>query len=363
MKLLLYGLNKDAMTFEEGKTSNFEPTEIKNQRKTIREMNGVRELFIFNNEFRIEYYLLVDEQKFQHGDLLTFLAEVFNKSIDRMIIESYSKYNQDFILHLYQLISGMQTEVSEQDQIIDNFEESILLAIDQKKEMPFLLGLIKHVIHFISERKGYETYPSLFSKGQDMILQELSKLSKEFWSQRFFLFGEVTPMKALAKALHRNGAKHITVFNGDADESVKVAQELQNWADEIYTEKAGKIFYAFPEFKQYAYYLAASDILISLDAHVLKDKIPPFLRNEIQNEVDNIRYFEKNQWLISTEDLPENILEDFNSSIIKITNLNSNASILQEEKIYNEKLAFEEDYASDAKELYEVYEKYNKKYS
>ena len=103
MKLLMYGVNKETIMKEDVNKYRLFGEQKKIQMNDIKKIDGVEEIIILTNDFRNEYYLYVDETVFSHGDFLRYIAEKTDKDLQEIILETYSKFNEDVLRHLYEI--------------------------------------------------------------------------------------------------------------------------------------------------------------------------------------------------------------------------------------------------------------------
>src|SRR5699024_8024164 len=101
MKLLMYGVNKETIMKEDVDKYRLFGDQKQIQMNDISQFDGVEEIIVLTNDFRNEYYLYVNETIFSHGDFLRYIADKTDKTLQEIILETYSKFNEDVLHHLY----------------------------------------------------------------------------------------------------------------------------------------------------------------------------------------------------------------------------------------------------------------------
>src|SRR5690625_3643600 len=110
MKLLMYGVNKETIMKEDVDKYRLFGDQKQIQMNDISQFDGVEEIIVITNDFRNEYYLYVNETIFSHGDFLRYIADKTDKTLQEIILETYSKFNEDVLRHLYEISSGYLSE-------------------------------------------------------------------------------------------------------------------------------------------------------------------------------------------------------------------------------------------------------------
>src|SRR5699024_6783732 len=146
MKLLMYGVNKETVIKEDVNKYRLYKNKKINQINEISKFDGVEELIILTNDFRNEYYLYVNETVFSHGEFLRYLAEQTDKSLQEIILETYSKFNEDVLRHLFEISSGYLSNPIGSFNILKSVEKAICFAKKMNTSGDVLLKLFNDAI-------------------------------------------------------------------------------------------------------------------------------------------------------------------------------------------------------------------------
>ncbi|HLR92266.1 MAG TPA: hypothetical protein VK048_04325, partial [Atopostipes sp.] len=128
MKLLMYGVNKETIMKEDVVKYRLSEPEKKVQMNDINKLQGVEEIVVLTNDFRNEYYLYVNETTFSHGDFLRYLAEKTDKNLQEIILETYSKFNEDVLRHLFEISSGYLSDPMGSFDSLESVENAVHYA-------------------------------------------------------------------------------------------------------------------------------------------------------------------------------------------------------------------------------------------
>lgn len=260
MKLLLYGANQNSTSHDDIQKYLLSDEEAAAQLNDLKKLDGVEELIIYNNEWFTEYYFLVDETLFQHGDFLTYLSAHTEKEIDEVILDTYSKFNDDLITHLLTVLVGIGFDRESVAFISD--AEQALLASEGVLENIFLNQLFTQAIQFVSELHTSPELYDMFQSKTDMVLQQIIACFRRLYFKRFYLFGSEEYITALGKMLYRNGARHITVSSIDQAGDEEMARTLNKWVGSLSSRPVKKNFYTPDNKNAQLYYLSSADGII-----------------------------------------------------------------------------------------------------
>src|SRR5690625_3265565 len=135
--------------------------EKKVQMNDINKLQGVEEIVVLTNDFRNEYYLYVNETTFSHGDFLRYLAEKTDKNLQEIILETYSKFNEDVLRHLFEISSGYLSNPIGSFNILKSVEKAICFAKKMNTSGDVLLKLFNDAIELTYNFKLNESIQPL----------------------------------------------------------------------------------------------------------------------------------------------------------------------------------------------------------
>lgn len=172
MKLLMYGVSQETVTKEEAAKYKLANGRKERQMTEILEIEGIEEIIILDSKYRNEYYLYVDELIFSHGEFLRYLSEETNKSLEEIILETYSKFNEDVLRHLYEISTGYLSKPKGAFEILLSLENSLNLARDLNTAGKILNNIFNDAVQSAYRLKINEIVKPL----------NLSQLSKYIYS-------------------------------------------------------------------------------------------------------------------------------------------------------------------------------------
>ncbi|SFB89016.1 glutamyl-tRNA reductase [Alkalibacterium subtropicum] len=124
MKLIMYGVNRDTVSADDIHKYGLNEPMRRCHLNDISRFDGVSEVVLLTSDNRNEYYLYIDEQNFRHGDLLRYLSSHTGKCLEEIILETYSKFNDDVVKHLLGLTSAANREAESLSVLEQAFDES-----------------------------------------------------------------------------------------------------------------------------------------------------------------------------------------------------------------------------------------------
>lgn len=153
MKLIMYGINQDTVSREDIQIQSYNEESKRSQLEKISSFDGVEEIVILQNIYRIEYYLYVDEKAFKHGDLLRYLSDFFQKQLNEVILETYSYFNEDVIRHLFNFAASVECPTEIPFEHLKDITDAYEFSADNGKIRGPLADLFQQAMNF-----GYHTY-------------------------------------------------------------------------------------------------------------------------------------------------------------------------------------------------------------
>ena len=293
MKLLMYGVNKETIMKEDVNKYRLFGEQKKIQMKDIRKIDGVEEIIVLTNDFRNEYYLYVDETIFSHGDFLRYIADKTDKNLQEIILETYSKFNEDVLRHLYEITCGYLSEPMGSFDILNSVEKAVNYASKLHTGGEILYKLFEEAIQLsYSFKLNEETQPlnmSEISKYIYLLKNKMSTLAKK----DFLISGNAFEISYLTKLLLLADAQTVTILQEDEKDSLKQVERLST---RLTDTEAAKVFAATS--KSLYYRLSKTDAVICDFS-----KIDLFNKKMVE-EIAIMRQTKKIQYLIDTSKQP-----------------------------------------------------------
>lgn len=148
MKLLMYGVNRETVSSDDVHKYSLNQLEHRMHLNDIYQFEGVGEVVLLVTDNRNEYYLYVDESLFKHGDLLRYLSDYTQKPLEEIILETYSKFNEDVVKHLLDVSSYVEVSDENNYESIDIIDQALMKSIEEKTVGTILYTLFKKSVEF-----------------------------------------------------------------------------------------------------------------------------------------------------------------------------------------------------------------------
>lgn len=352
MKLLLYGVSENTVSMEDHKRYVVNQETVHTQLNDLRQNNGVEGIVVLYNDYRTEYYLHVDEDTFSHGDFLRYLSDYSGKAIGEVILETYSKFNTDAIRHLLFVLSGMDSEKEDEDELLMNAEEALRNAEQTGNASGLLLRkLFQKAIHFTNQVQLLPSMAPLHMKEVEPIVKTFLKAWPDLTTKRFLLAGESAVVIQMAKSLFRMGCRHITIANSDKQTSKALTKKLNDWTTHFSSVASRRVFFPV-DTRHFLYNLSSSDGIVVSD-----EEADGLLSKEWVQKIKEIRPYKKKQLMI---DLSDKIADYFPDNAEAFT-LYTSEVLSQTGNNHHEKetarKVFEETVELEAENVFEWYQK------
>lgn len=320
MKLLMYGVNQETVMKEDIHKYLLNDEEKEIQMNDISQLEGVDEIIILSDDFRNEYFLYVDEGIFSHGEFLRYIANKTSKTLQEVILETYSKFNEDVLRHLYELTTGYLSTSVDSFRDLGTAEKTLAFAKNLHMNGPIVDKMFNRAIYL-----GYalKLVDEIMPLNQDRISHYISLLKEyitDFSKKNYLISGTDDEVYFLTKLLLFADAQTVTIIQEDEEESVKQFDHLKKYFNE---NERSRIY---PMIQKSLYYrLAKMDVAI-LDVSLLS-----IFEHRIQEEVAVIRQTQKIQYLIDTSESEKEDLK-FPSNDLQYINGDSQVTYTKEEE-------------------------------
>lgn len=303
----MYGVNKETVIKEDAIKYRLYKEKKISQVHEISKFEGVEELIILTNDFRNEYYLYVNETVFSHGEFLRYLAEQTSKTLQEIILETYSKFNKDVLRHLFEVSSGYLANPIGSFDGLEALEKAIHFAEKTDASGEVLLKLFNDAIQLTYEFKLNEAIQPLNKSTISKYIYMLKKKMGTLDKKNYLISGNDFEVCYLAKLLLLAGAQTITVIQRNEEESLR---QVENVTAYMTDAESAKVFAATSKSLHYR--------LSKTDAAILNtSEVDLFDENTIDN-VTIIRQTKKKQYLLDTSETPLTHLEQEHLDIFLI---------------------------------------------
>ena len=336
MKLLMYGVNQETVMKEDIQKYLLSDEEKKNQMIDISKIEGVAEVVIFSDDFRNEYFLYVDEEIFSHGEFLRYIAEKTSKTLQEVILETYSKFNDDVLRHLYELTTGYLSNPMGSFKDLGTAERTLEFAKTFHMGGPIVDKMFNRAIYLGYTLKLNDEIKPLNQSHISNYITLLKKYVSDFSKKNYLISGNDDEVYFLTKLLLFAEAQTVTIIQKDEEESLLQFNHIKKFFNESELSRISPMVQ-----KSLYYRLAKMDVAI-IDAADIN-----IFDREIQEEVSVIRQTKKVQYLVDTT---ENENDDSIFSIVDFKYIDGKTRITYNEEeeeaalaTYEEELSIEID--------------------
>jgi len=330
MKLLMYGVNKETIMKEDVDKYRLFGDQKQIQMNDISQFDGVEEIIVLTNDFRNEYYLYVNETIFSHGDFLRYIADKTDKTLQEIILETYSKFNEDVLRHLYEISSGYLSEPVGSFDVLASVEKAVHYAIEMNTAGEVLYRLFEEAIDLAYYFKLNEEIQPLNKSKISKYIYLLQKKMKSLAKKHFLISGNDFEVGCLTKLLLLAGAQSITIIQKDEKDSLKQAEKISGYLTEV---EAAKLFAATS--KSLYYRLSKTDAAIYDSSEI------DLFDEKTKEEVSIIRQTKKIQYLIDTADDP---IKDIHEDKLDLHVIDATVNLsYNEEQLNNAIIALDEE--------------------
>src|SRR5690625_2300778 len=292
MKLLLYGMSHYTVPEADAKKYQIKKENLKDKLNEINDFPGIDEVVILTNESRTEFYFHVDETSFNNGDILRFIAAYSEQDLEQVILETYSKFNEEVVRHLLFVLSGKESVFDKELTVLTEADEALMIAADQGTAGSVLTTLFEKAIIFSIHMRTLPEMKNFYQSNFSNIVRKIASESQNLEHRRLYLIGISTFTIFLAKALYYLSVSSIIIDAGE-DTTSELIDHLKEWTEKQNMPRPNKVFKEAGRAES-VYQLASSDVVVSeemLENH--------FITEEVLENMFSIRMTKKKQLWIS----------------------------------------------------------------
>ena len=304
MKLLMYGVNKDTVMKEDTDKYFLDKQNQKKQMLELSAFDGVEEIGVLSNDFRHEYYLYVDEGVFSHGEFLRFLAEETDKTLQEIILETYSKFNGDALRHLYEVATGFMGKELGSIRALASVEEAYQFSKEYNTMGPIITRMFQSALDLAYDVKLDETLNPLNQIDLSNYVYLLHEHLGTFARKNFMISGSDLAVYFLTKLLLKAGAQSVSIIQKEEAEAERQFNKIKVTLNEVQQTKV------YPVTEKSLYYR-----LSKVDVGILDIEELNLFDESIIEEVKIIRQTKKIQYLLNTEDLNPEFVSELDSDL------------------------------------------------
>jgi glutamyl-tRNA reductase len=241
MHILVVGLNYKTAPVEIREKLTFQPNELADAMKQLKEQKSILENVIVSTCNRTEIYAVVDQLHTGRYYIKSFLAEWFG--LDKEEISPYlTIFEHDGALeHLYKVACGLDSMILGETQILGQVRSSFLLAQENQTIGTICNQLFKQVIT-LAKRSHSETDIGANAVSVSYAAVELAKKIFGDLRTKHVLILCAGKMGELAvQNLHGSGVGRVTVMNRTLQKAMELANRFDGKAKDINELQCGLV--------------------------------------------------------------------------------------------------------------------------
>ena len=188
--------------------------------------SDIREVIVLSTCNRTEVYAVAERYHAAHTDILEFLCETSGLSADEITPHLYSQFDDDAVVHLFEVAAGIDSAVLGETEIVGQVREAWDFAMKQGTSRSTLNLLFRYALES-GKRARTETgisrsTASVAHAAVEMAEEILGTLS----GKRVLVVGAGEMGEGVAGALSRAGTESITVLNRTVARAEALADKI-----------------------------------------------------------------------------------------------------------------------------------------
>jgi glutamyl-tRNA reductase len=224
MHVLVVGLNYKTAPVEVREKLTFEPNDLAEAMKQLKDKKSILENAIVSTCNRTEVYAVVDQLHTGRYYIKSFLAEWFGLDKDEITPYLFIYEHDGALDHLCKVACGLDSMILGETQILGQVRTSFLLAQENQTIGTIFNQLFKQVIT-LAKRSHSETDIGANAVSVSYAAVELAKkILGDLKSKHVLILGAGKMGELAVQNLHGNGVEKVTVMN----RTLQKAEELAN---------------------------------------------------------------------------------------------------------------------------------------
>ncbi|KGX93462.1 glutamyl-tRNA reductase [Pontibacillus halophilus JSM 076056 = DSM 19796] len=227
MHVLVVGVNYKTAPVEIREKLTFSEERLVDAMSSLNEQKSVLENVIISTCNRTEIYAVVDQLHTGRYYIKQFLANWFNVDKDEFTPFLSIYENDGAMEHLFRVISGLDSMVLGETQILGQMKQSFLKAQESNTTGTMFNQLFKQAVT-LAKRGHKETEIGENAVSVSYAAVELSKkIFGDLSNKHVVIYGAGKMGELAAQNLHGSGVKHVTVVNRTLSKAVQLAEKFQ----------------------------------------------------------------------------------------------------------------------------------------
>ncbi|MDN6626587.1 MAG: glutamyl-tRNA reductase [Pisciglobus halotolerans] len=263
MKLLLYGVSHHDTPIETREKFAVAEETIPDHLKEVRSFSGVKEIAVITTCNRTEYYMYVDPDTFNHGDIIRFLADYTGLTIPNIISVTFSKSENEVAQHLYSVAAGLDSLIVGENQILSQVKHAHRLALVNHSTGPIINTLFNKAIAFGKTIRTKTVIGQQPRNSSSAAIHLMKKEWKTFTKKRVLVIGAGEVAQQMMKLLFYHGAEKVFISSRNSEKTSQLAKELNHWANKKMKEKMAVTYFSTLNFSSIPMNMAQADGIIT----------------------------------------------------------------------------------------------------
>ncbi len=188
--------------------------------------SDIREVVVLSTCNRTEVYAVAERFHGAHTDILQFLCETSGLSADEITPHLYSQYDDDAVVHLFEVAAGIDSAVLGETEIVGQVRDAWDFAMKQGTSRSTLNLLFRYALES-GKRARTETG---ISRSTASVAHAAVEMSEEILGtlkgKRVLVVGAGEMGEGVAGALSRAGTDSITVLNRTISRAEELAKKI-----------------------------------------------------------------------------------------------------------------------------------------
>ena len=188
--------------------------------------SDIREVIVLSTCNRTEVYAVTERYHAAHTDILEFLCNTSGLSADEITPHLYSQFDEDAVVHLFEVAAGIDSAVLGETEIVGQVREAWDFAMKQGTSRSSLNLLFRYALES-GKRARTETG---ISRSTASVAHAAVEMAEEILGtlngKRVLVVGAGEMGEGVAGALSRAGTESITVLNRTVSRAEALAEKI-----------------------------------------------------------------------------------------------------------------------------------------
>ncbi|GGE18333.1 glutamyl-tRNA reductase [Marinithermofilum abyssi] len=230
MHIIVVGFNHKTAPVELRERMSFSPDGLKTALRRLQHMKSILEGVIVSTCNRLELYVVCDQLHTGKYYAKAFLEAEFGMAKEEFENSLYVKEEEEAVTHLFQVISGLDSMVLGETQILGQVKHAFFTAQDEGATGTMFNRLFQQAVA-LGKRIHSETEIGENAVSVSYAAVELGKkMFSSFTGKTVLLLGAGETGELTAKHIHEAGADRVLVLNRTTEKAMEVARKFNGEA-------------------------------------------------------------------------------------------------------------------------------------